>query len=181
MDTTALSLITEAARFARIRHEGQYRKYTNNIPYYAHCEDVANIVAGLKNAPITGHPHAIAAAYLHDVVEDCGVKPATLQARFGNEITGMVMALSDIEEGNRAARKEMSRKRLGAAGFWVQTIKLADTLSNGPSIMKHDPKFAKVFMAEKRALVDVLTKGHADLWTQADAMIREYYEAGKAA
>lgn len=63
-----------------------------------------------------------------------------------------------MEKGNRKERKELSRKRLSAAPQRIQNIKVADLISNTASIVQHDPKFAMVYLEEKRLLLDVLTK-----------------------
>jgi GTP diphosphokinase / guanosine-3',5'-bis(diphosphate) 3'-diphosphatase len=67
-----------------------------------------------------------------------------------------VLMLSDLETGNRAARKTASRERLALAEGWVQTIKVADLISNTGSIVIHDPDFARVYLREKRLLIDVM-------------------------
>jgi hypothetical protein len=64
---------------------------------------------------------------------------------------------------------------LSAAPDWIQTIKLADLISNTPSIIKNDPKFAPTYMQEVAAYVDVLTKGHPGL---KDTLVKILY-AGK--
>jgi hypothetical protein len=70
------------------------------------------------------------------------------------------MLLSDLEQGNRAERKAASRLRLAAAPGWVQSIKVADLISNTSSIVQNDPKFAATYLEEKRLMLDVLD--HAD-------------------
>jgi hypothetical protein len=52
----------------------------------------------------------------------------------------------------------LSRARLGAAPYWVQTIKCADIISNTSSIVMHDPAFARVYLEEKRLLLERLTE-----------------------
>jgi hypothetical protein len=54
-------------------------------------------------------------------------------------------------------------ERLAMVLGTVQTIKCADLISNTASIALHDPKFAVVYLAEKRALLDVLTQAHPQL------------------
>jgi len=82
----------------------------------------------------------------------------TLAARCGGDVAAGVRWLSDMETGNRAERKRLSRERLAQAPGWVQTIKRADLVSNTSSIVLHDPNFARVYLREKRDLLDVLTK-----------------------
>lgn len=113
----------------------------------------------------------IAAAWLHDCVEDQNVRPETLHHEFGGHVMQAVMQLSDLEVGNRAARKQASRDRLSKAWPWVQSIKVADLISNTSSIVQHDPNFAVVYLKEKRLLLDVLTKADPGLVAIARAQV----------
>lgn len=144
-----------AMMFARRAHALQVRKYTGN-PYVDHLAEVAGIVATV--APIGSMSLMTSVAWLHDCVEDCDVEIDTLRREFGPEVAQGVALLSDLENGNRAERKALSRARLAAADGWIQTIKCADLISNTSSIALHDPKFAPVYLAEKRALLAVLDR-----------------------
>lgn len=145
-----------AMNFAREVHKNQIRKYTGE-PYSSHLSEVVGIVATTIKSD-KDFDLIISVAWLHDCVEDQGVTEKELAFRFGEVIASGVMFLSDLEQGNRAARKEASRVRLSSAPDWVQTIKVADIISNTQSIVKHDLKFAIVYLEEKRILLDVLTK-----------------------
>lgn len=145
-------LAFRAMKFAREAHKGQKRKYTGN-PYVDHLAEVAGIVATVYAAA-----EVIATAWLHDCIEDQNVSYEELESAFGLYVADGVFALSDLETGNRATRKEASRKRLAMAEGWVQTIKCADLISNTSSIVLHDPDFAIIYLEEKRLLLDVLTK-----------------------
>lgn len=147
-----MSIAFKAMQFAREVHKDQVRKYTGN-PYTDHLAEVAGIVA-----TVTEWPVAIAVAWLHDCMEDQDVKASFLHDEFGVQVAIGVGFLSDMETGNRAERKRLSRERLASAPGWVQTIKCADLISNTSSIIKHDPKFAVLYLEEKRLLLDVLTK-----------------------
>lgn len=160
-----MSIASKAMEFAREVHVTQARQYTG-VPYWTHLAEVAGIVATL-NMP-EGQT-AIAVAWLHDCVEDQGVAPQTLVDEFNLDVLLGVMLLSDLETGNRAERKHLSRERLAMAPGWVQTIKCADLISNTSSIVMHDPKFAVTYLEEKRLLLDVLTK--------ADPRLREIARA----
>jgi hypothetical protein len=96
--------------------------------------------------------------WLHDCTEDQVVTLDTLEAKFGGVVAYAVEQLSDMEAGNRAERKAASRERLSKAWAWVQTIKVADIISNTAGIVLHDPKFAVMYLEEKRLLLDVLTR-----------------------
>jgi (p)ppGpp synthase/HD superfamily hydrolase len=145
-------LAYEAMIFAREVHKNQRRKYTGN-PYTDHLAEVAGIVA-----TVFPYEEGIATAWLHDSREDQGITGEEIESRFGMRVAVGVSLLSDFEQGNRAERKRLGRARLADAPGWVQTIKCADLISNTASIVQHDPKFAKVYLEEKRLLLEVLTE-----------------------
>jgi (p)ppGpp synthase/HD superfamily hydrolase len=155
-----------AATFAAEAHRaiGQERKYVGG-PYIVHPIEVAVMVARAG----AGLP-AIAAALLHDVVEDTERTLEDVESAFGAEIAKIVEALTDTStpaDGNRAARKAKDRARLAAAGAEAQTVKLADLISNSRSIIEHDRNFARVYLKEKAALLAVMTRGEPVLLEEA--------------
>jgi (p)ppGpp synthase/HD superfamily hydrolase len=152
-----MSLAFKAMQFARLVHKDQRRKYTNN-PYTDHLAEVAGIVATVGEQEDVWLDQMIAVAWLHDAIEDQNTSIDELLKQFGQTVTHGVIFLSDLETGNRAERKRLSRERLAKAPGWVQTIKCADLISNTSSIVMHDPKFAVTYLEEKRLLLDVLTK-----------------------
>lgn len=178
-----LNLQTEAAgeilrlramTFAIITHEGQPRKYSDE-PYRVHLKEVADTVAR-----VGGTPEMIAAAWLHDSVEDHPdkVSHALIKKNFGETVAHYVYCLTDVDKsmGNRTMRKAMDRERLRLAPNEVKTIKLADLLSNTPSIEYRDPKFAKTYMPEKRELLPALVGGDATLHAEASAIVARYFD-----
>src|SRR5690625_1142994 len=80
-------LVTNADAFAAKAHEGQMRKLTRGCeePYIEHPRRVARRVAGL-----TGSPRLVAAALLHDVIEDCGVRREELRDLYGDDVAEWV-------------------------------------------------------------------------------------------
>lgn len=165
-----MSSAYKAMMFAREAHKNQRRKYTDS-PYTDHLAEVAGIAATVCPARV-GIDMVTAVAWLHDCVEDQGVTFETLDKEFGPVIAMAVMCLSDLEVGNRAERKAASRKRLASSWDWIQTIKVADLISNTSSIVKHDPNFAAVYLNEKRLLLDVLTKADERLVTIARQQVQ---------
>ncbi|HFP9309409.1 TPA: HD domain-containing protein [Raoultella ornithinolytica] len=135
----------------------QKRKYTNE-DYITHPMAVAELVE-LHG----GTDKMIAAAYLHDVVEDTGVTFDDLRKQFGAEITNMVFALTNMakpEDGDRLKRFMINVQALrNNLDMQTRVIKLADLLHNTSSIVKHDQKFASVYLAEKVFMIDVLFDG----------------------
>jgi (p)ppGpp synthase/HD superfamily hydrolase len=116
----------------------------------------------------------IAAAWLHDTVEDTGVTIELIRSEFGSEVSDLVGWLTDVsrpDHGNRAARKAVDRAHTAAAPGEAQTIKLADLISNTRSIVAHDAKFAETYLSEKRLLLEVMTKADPRLLARAHQQI----------
>ena len=158
-------------RFALEAHAGQTRKYTG-MPYITHPLAVMEIVSSVPHST-----EMLAAAVLHDTVEDTDVTIKQISSHFGKTVAEMVKQLTDIskpEDGNRATRKEIDRMHLKDAWPDVKTIKLADLIHNSESIFEHDKEFAKIYMKEKELLLEVLTEGDSSLMECAEAAISNY-------
>ena len=157
-----MTMVERARVFATAAHAavGQVRKYTFE-PYIVHPAEVASIV---RSVPHTDE--MVAAAWLHDTVEDTDVTIEDVRAEFGDKVAELVGWLTDVsrpEDGNRAVRKAMDRAHSAAAPAEAQTVKLADLIANTRSIMKHDVAFAKTYLEEKRLMLEVMDKGDATL------------------
>lgn len=144
-----------ALAFATKAHDSidHRRKYSGN-PYINHPIAVAELV---KSVPHT--QEMIAAAYLHDVVEDMPVTIDQIEAEFGPTVAELVGWLTDVfkpSDGNRRARKALDLERSAKAPPEAKTIKLADLIDNTASIKAHDPSFWRVFRREKHDLLKVL-------------------------
>lgn len=162
-------LVVRAHSFAIEAHGPQTRKYTGD-PYVTHCGEVARMVAmvGLDE-------EAIAAAWLHDTLEDCPqVTVDILERAFNSRVTHMVLMLTDAAPDgvtNRAERKAADRARLAKAGFEIQTIKLADLIDNTTSITAHDPDFSVPYLREKRLLLEEMQGGHPTLRQECERLL----------
>lgn len=167
-------MIERAALFCRAAHQavGQQRKYTGE-PYWHHPVAVAERVSAVETATV----EMIAAAHLHDVLEDTAVTALDLEACFGERVTALVLELTDQfidpEIGNRAHRKALERNRLAEVSPEAQTIKYADLIDNTGSIVARAPGFARVYLAEKRQLLEVMTRGDQALQRQAWSVLTE--------
>ena len=134
MNEQELALINRAKELATRWHLGQTRKY-NGAPYIMHPERVAARVAALPNASAV----MIAAAWLHDTVEDCGISPEAIAHELGPEhgpaVAGLVDELTNKSKSltpmpPRAERKRIDRERLRAASPGAKRIKMVDRLDN---------------------------------------------------
>ncbi|HZY69034.1 MAG TPA: HD domain-containing protein [Devosia sp.] len=162
------SLEEEALVFARDAHAsiGQVRKYTGE-PYIVHPVAVAAIV---KSVPHTDE--MVAAALMHDVVEDTPVTLREIRERFGDTVADLVDWLTDVSrpsDGVRRVRKRLDLEHSARAPAEAQTIKLADLIDNSRTISTHDVHFWPVYRREMLDLIDAMKLGHATLRAQAIA------------
>lgn len=167
------NLIRRARKYAITRHSAlnQRRKYTGD-PYQVHPASVANMVRHKAN----GTDEMVAAAWLHDTVEDTGASLGEIGELFGPKVAEMVEMLTDVsrpEDGNRATRKRIDLEHTAKASPEAKTIKLADMIDNTRSIVKHDPEFARVYLEEKSALLEVLREGDRGLYQTAALLLWE--------
>lgn len=152
-----------ALAFATGAHAGQKRKYTGE-DYIQHPIRVAQLVAeaGLDE-------QAEIVALLHDTLEDTSVIVQDIVTIFDHAVAERVVALTNfpLSYGNRKLRVRVDAERLSLGDAVVHSIKCADTIDNAPSIIQYDPNFAKVFLAEKRALVPRLVRAEPTLLKRA--------------
>jgi (p)ppGpp synthase/HD superfamily hydrolase len=159
-----MSLEQKAKEFATKAHDGQRRKYTN-LPYITHPAAVVELVRSVDHTE-----EMLAASWLHDVVEDCGVSISEIREEFGDDVASLVDWLTDVSkpsDGNRERRKHLDMIHMANASPSAKTIKIADLIDNTLSIVIYDPEFAKVYLPEKMDLLQVLKEGDSDLWKRA--------------
>ncbi|CAB4161014.1 HDc domain containing protein [uncultured Caudovirales phage] len=166
-------IIAKAVRIADMAHDGQLRKFSG-IPYINHPFEVMNIVSSVSD-----DEDMIAAAVLHDVIEDCDVTYTDLVMEFNENIAGLVYAVTNAatkEDGDRITRAYINRNVLANKSADAQTIKLADIISNLNTIdlaFQCDPAWAKMYLEEKIDLINVLTKGDPGLRKRAASIAAE--------
>ena len=139
MPEDRIGFVSDAYDFAELSHRGQVRK--SGEPYIQHPLSIALHLSDLKL-----DSNCIAAALLHDVIEDCDVTPEQLDSRFGPEVTRLVDGVSKLTRlelmairrsnghniDDSATQAENLRKMLVAMAqdIRVVLIKLADRLHN---------------------------------------------------
>ena len=142
--------------FATERHAGQTRKGPIPAPYVTHCAEVAKIVAQHGGAE-----EVIAAAWLHDTVEDSVTTVAEIEQLFGVAVASMVAEVTDdltlSKDDQRAAQiASAPHKSPGAA-----LIKAADQMSNMRGLVASPPEWPQerraAYIAKARAVVAGLT------------------------
>ena len=153
-----MQLAVKATEYAKVMHILQKRKYTH-APYFEHIAAVQNI---LDEWGYGEHENIMAAAALHDVVEDVDVPLSEIRREFGDEIAELVWWLTDFPTGNKVGNRDSrtlaSAWRLARAPWEAMVIKAADIADNTKDILAHDAKFAAVYLPEKARLLDMMVK-----------------------
>lgn len=166
-----LNLIEIAKETAIAAHDSinHRRKYTDE-PYWVHPERVAKILQR-----VTNKKEVIAAAWLHDVLEDVApinnkYSADNLRDIVGKNVIDLVLEVTDISkpsDGNRATRKAIDNEHLKKASPEGKLIKIADLVDNLLDIKKHDKHFYRVFKNEALVSLDILKDAHEELYREA--------------
>lgn len=154
-------LVDRADAWAEAAHDGQSRKGSGE-PYVEHPRRVAAMVASL------GVPkHVVAAALLHDVLEDTDLTYRDLDSEFGLPVAELVLELTDFYTPNRrpswdrAMRKKAEAERYQSLSPHARLIKLCDVLDNAKDAQENLGEEAERYLEEKRRIVQVLLGGRA--------------------
>jgi len=144
-----LGLVVKALAFAAHKHRPQRRKDQESSPYINHPIDLASILvneAGIDDAVV------VAAAILHDTVEDTGATPEEIAHRFGAEIAAIVAEVTDDRTLPKEERKRLQIEHAPKVSFRAQQVKLADKIANLRDITRSPP--AGWSLERKRAYFD---------------------------
>ena len=172
MQNETLNKIRE---FADTAHGSQLRKYTHE-PYIVHPVRVMQMTAAYNN-----QLSMLAAALLHDVLEDTETSPQEIlsflhecmEVEQAQHSLHLVEELTDVYEKknypqwNRKKRKSMEAERLGQVSSEAQTIKYADIIDNSREIMEYDPGFGFKFSQECRMILSKMKRGDPELRQRA--------------
>lgn len=131
-----LSIIVRCANFAAVKHKDQRRKDEEETPYINHPLGVANI---LVQEGKVYDPLVIAAAMLHDTVEDTNTTFEELEEEFGETVTSIVREVTDDKELPQMERKRLQIENAPNRTFEAKLVTLADKLYNLRDIERGPP------------------------------------------
>jgi len=131
-----VNLLLEALECAADRHRDQRRKDRSQTPYVNHLITVANLIANVGGV---SDPAVLAAAVLHDVVEDVGVTNAEVAERFGADVASLVAEVTDDKALPSAERKRRQIVHAGDLSPRAKLVKLADKIANVMDIIERPP------------------------------------------
>lgn len=126
-DADGLKLLLKAVAFAAEKHRAQRRKDADASPYINHPIGLANVLA---NEGGVTDPVVLCAAVLHDTIEDTETTADELRAHFGEEITAIVLEVTDDTSLASDVRKQLQVDHAPRASEKAKLVKLADKICN---------------------------------------------------
>jgi guanosine-3',5'-bis(diphosphate) 3'-pyrophosphohydrolase len=143
------SLILKALEFAAYKHRDQRRKDKKASPYINHPIALANVL--WHEAGITD-PVVIAAALLHDTVEDTETSWQELRGAFGDAVAGIVLEVTDVNWLRKNVRKRLQVSKARHSSKAARLVKLADKICNLRDVAANPP--ANWELARRREYFD---------------------------
>lgn len=134
-------LVGFAWRIAKDAHKGQMYGL---LSYLVHLQEVVDILEGFGY----DQPEVIAAAILHDVIEDGNVGELYIRRHCGHVVADLVVAVTDESGRNRKERKILTYPKIRRAGKWAVAIKLADRIANTLSCIRGRNPLLKMYKHE---------------------------------
>jgi len=129
-------LILKAAHFAAQKHRGQKRKDKDISPYINHPISVAKIISEIGNVE---DPEVLAAALLHDTIEDTETTVDELIDNFGERVCSLVQEVTDDKTLPKLERKQRQIDHAKEISGDAAIIKLGDKIANVTDITNTPP------------------------------------------
>lgn len=126
-----------ALRFAADRHRHQRRKDHAASPYINHPIEVADVIARIGGV---SDIDTLAAAVLHDTVEDTETSFEELEARFGRTVRLIVEEVTDDQSIPVTERRRRQVESAATASEAAKIVKMADKICNVSDIYRHPPR-----------------------------------------
>ncbi len=132
----AIAFLLRALEFAARKHRDQRRKGEGAAPYINHPIAVAAVVAGVGGVD---DPVTLAAAVLHDTVEDTETTLEELEAEFGAEVREVVDEVTDDKDLAKEERKRRQIEHTPSASARAKELKLGDKICNIRDLVQAPP------------------------------------------
>jgi guanosine-3',5'-bis(diphosphate) 3'-pyrophosphohydrolase len=166
-----LAIVLEALGFAAHKHRDQRRKDASASPYINHPIALANV---LVREGAVSDPDVVAAALLHDTLEDTQTTLGELRAAFGERVARIVEEVTDDKSLPKAERKRLQIERAAALSREAQLVKLADKICNLRDMADHPPTSwdlarRREYFDWAKAVIDRVRGAHPGLEAAFDA------------
>jgi guanosine-3',5'-bis(diphosphate) 3'-pyrophosphohydrolase len=128
--------LLDALAFSADKHRLQRRKGAAASPYINHPIEVARVLAhegGVRDIDV------LVTAVLHDTIEDTATTADEIAARFGSDIAGLVMEVTDDKVLGSTERKKLQVERAALLSPRARLVRLADKLCNVRDLMHDTP------------------------------------------
>ena len=133
---TDLALLFRALAFAAHKHRDQRRKDAEASPYINHPIALAEVLAGEGGV---SDAEVLAAALLHDTIEDTATTAEELRTEFGARIAAMVEEVTDDQDLPKADRKRLQIEHAATLSPGAKLVKLADKICNLRDVAERPP------------------------------------------
>jgi guanosine-3',5'-bis(diphosphate) 3'-pyrophosphohydrolase len=169
-----LALLFRALAFAAHKHRDQRRKDAEASPYINHPIALAEVLAregGVTDAEV------LAAALLHDTIEDTDTSFEELEGEFGGRIAGMVAEVTDDKNLEKSERKRLQIEHAAGISPGAKLVKLADKICNLRDVADRPPaqwdlRRRQEYFEWAKKVIDQLRGAHSELEAAFDAAYR---------
>jgi len=178
-----MPLILKALEFASVKHRDQRRKDKDASPYINHPIALASVL--WREGGVTD-PAVIAAALLHDTIEDTQTTWQELRGEFGDEIADVVLEVTDVKWLKKESRKRLQESKARFSSERARLVKLADKICNLRDLVGHPPagwslERRQQYFDWAKKVVDQLRGTHSQLEKRFDEVYAQRPEARAAA
>jgi guanosine-3',5'-bis(diphosphate) 3'-pyrophosphohydrolase len=171
----AAGLLLKATEFAAHKHRDQRRKDAGASPYINHPISLANVLC--NEGGITD-PVILAAALLHDTLEDTETDYEELRGQFGEDIADVVVEVTDTKWLSKEARKRLQVSKASHSSARARAVKIADKICNLRDILGSPPANWSLQRKQKyfdwaKQVVDGVRGAYPELEQRFDALYRQ--------
>lgn len=173
-DADGVGLLLKAVEFAASKHKDQRRKDADASPYINHPIALASV---LRVEGEVACLNVIAAALLHDTIEDTETTYEELRGQFGDEIANVVSEVTDTKWLAKTVRKRLQISKAAMATEGARLVKLADKICNLRDIIASPPtdwtlERKREYFDWAKAVVDQVRGTNAKLERRFDQLYR---------
>lgn len=173
-----MGLVLSAMEFAARKHKDQRRKDKDASPYINHPIALANVL--WKEGGVDD-PRVLAAALLHDTIEDTETTYEELRGRFGATVADIVVEVTDVKWLKKHARKRLQVARAARAARstrGAKLVKLADKIANLRDLIANPPadwtlERRREYFDWAKSVIDQLRGTNAKLERRFDRVYRQ--------
>jgi (p)ppGpp synthase/HD superfamily hydrolase len=148
-----MNMVSQAKEFATLKHSGQFRKFSGEA-YVEHPKRVAQTILRYKNSKELDK--LMAAALLHDTIEDTETSLDEVKTLFGDLVASLVEELTSDKELKVENKAEYLAQKMSGMTSWALVIKLADRLDNVSDLRHVNKSFRIKYIKETKYIISQL-------------------------